>query len=59
MNKINRLMSLAAVSLCCMYGCGNGDTIIAVQGYDESSLTLDSKPGDASPRPTVAMGRIA
>ncbi|MBR4986013.1 MAG: lamin tail domain-containing protein [Proteobacteria bacterium] len=45
MNKINRLMSLAAVSLCCMYGCGNGDTIIAVQGYDESSLTLDSKPG--------------
>ena len=43
MNKINRLMCLAAVSLCCMYGCDNGDSIIYVQGSGSDALTSGDK----------------
>lgn len=43
MNKINKLMSLVAVSVCCMYGCDSGETIVYGQANDVGALTDGGK----------------
>ena len=45
MNKISWLMSLVAVSVCCMYGCDSGDTIVFGQANDVGDTTAGDKDG--------------